>query len=276
MLDGKAMQRLPEKGINSAARAGMKLGYLWRGEMDRGESMVRDHLLRRAMIQSGEYKQIAADIKSSSAEDDLESLDLFLKWSGSSRATYDRNEKAISALSPEIVQALRTIGLPLKDIRILCETPDGVKREMKPLTDGRAHTQEALDEVRCRIIDMAEKLAAEKVAREKAERAKASADERSTKLADKLVAREDDLKDAQAELRIMRERPAMTSKAIQDCLTDARNKVMMAVSTLSRLEPEWKKNEEVAALVNKCLLDILGPCSRMKQECLKAMHFGQD
>jgi hypothetical protein len=283
MPEGRIEQKLPKRNTDGAFAAGMKVGFFQRGAFDRFKSEVEDVLRAQAIIAAGEHMPMveaakaAADPKIRIKLEAMRPNEAFLYLSGMSRDTYDARLASIETFGPIATDRLRAIGVPWKDIRIPADAPAGLKREIKALTDGgRLLRPEDLDSVVNKMVELLEARQASDVRAEKAERAQSTAEAKQQKLAEKVIEKDERIKDLEAELKLAREGAAVSDEVLNKALAKAHEHAQQVIHILASFEKSWKGNPEIAGRCNKTILEILGPCSRLKVECLKAMGFGQE
>lgn len=220
-------QDLTISGIFASA---MKLGHIRRGEYDAGRAQIENHLLLHDMIESGEYKAVVADaIRAGAKLDHIEARDAFLQLAGVSPATYARRQGDIKALGIESVKALRQIGVPYREIRMLAEGPQEIRDEIRKRARTNDITPEYVEVLTSKLIEQTEARMAAAQREREAKHELERADEKLKKVQEKVIVRDEEVRKLQAELREARAgHKTAEEKEIDAIMTRAQNLVKQA------------------------------------------------
>jgi len=231
---------VPESSLRMGGpiAAGIKFGFLARGELDRARSEIEDHLHIREMIESGEYKEfVEIAAREMPSLRDKEPVDALFSLCATSRATYDRREKDIQALGVQSISQLRTMGLSWKEVRMLAEAPEGARREAKALMDKPSLTRDDLEPILGKLYETMEAKLREKQRADTADVLREKAEGKIKGLQEKVIAGQEEVKKVMAELKDARSgRRTSDEKEIDAAVTQAEKLIAQAVAVVGPLD----------------------------------------
>ena len=261
-------QTVPKKAdvVDGAFGATMKFAFIMRGEMDRKMSEAQDILRIQSMIESGEYKLALAELKlkapaMAKQAEGLAPREAFLKLCGWEPDTFDRRRKLVAIFGAEVYDAARRLDLPYRDMRLIADSRPELRKQIHEYI-----AQGEKDMVESFVDKLQEGWEERKRLKERVKDAQHEAlieGNRAKKAADALVKKEEDLREAAAMIKVLRDGQAMSDIEVTSTCEHALKNILQAIALLSSLEKKAAANHEIAGMMVKVIVAAEGPIQRM-------------
>ena len=224
--------------MGGSVAAGIKFGFLARGEWDRARSEIEDHLRLKEIIDSGEYKALVeAATREMPSLRDKEPLEALFALCATSRMTYHRRESTLAALGAELTSVSLRCGASFKEARMLSDAPEGARREAKALMDKPSLTRDDLEPILGKLYETMEAKLREKQRADTADVLREKAEGKIKGLQEKVIAGQEEVKKVMAELKDARSgRRTSDEKEIDAAVTQAEKLIAQAVAVVGPLD----------------------------------------
>ncbi len=234
----------------------MRAGGLLLAAARRNRDEVEDLVLIQEIKDSGEYRQI---VEEHGAEG--EPWEAFCRLIGRDRKTLNGQLAAVRQLGPGTMTLARKAGLPDVGLRALLSSPDEVQAELRK--SGGAMTPEDLRALADSLRAAHERADRE---RERAEAARHEADDLKTRLERRnntLAKMTEDLRDAQAELKLLKDGTRVTELAeVEKRLTVVKRALDQAQNALGQID--WTVHPRAASVVLGEVVKFAGALREME------------
>ena len=202
-----ARKGTPEDGLTERDRLMFGIGFLRRGQEDRGESEVRDLVRLQQVKDSGIYRDA---LKAEGVEGEGRPWDIYCRLAGwGNRHNANTRLAALREFGAETMRLITESGMATTSVKALLASPEEVRAEIE------SREKVSPDDMRGILdhIDHAHGRADRERTRADKERKRADKAERdAAKAKDKLIEARQDARDAQAELRVERDKKKIVAQ----------------------------------------------------------------
>ena len=238
--DKSAVPAVVEPELNGHVAALMKAGFIRRGEYEAARMQIQNHLEIRDTLASGEYKKVVESVSQlKPILKGLEPRDAYLQLVGISPVTFWRRDKELTALGAESVSMLKGIGVPYREIRMLADGPESLRKELRDRVGAGDISREIVDTMVGKLQELAEAKVKARLQADEAEKRAETAEQKLKRERDGHLTDLQELKTTKAELRDARSGyKVRDEKEAEQTLKMFEGRVMEAFELVGQWEPK--------------------------------------